>query len=314
MFNHSRVIQLNHIMILIVLTLFTAEIAISSEKSDPVLTEKLEKLFIDFQGDVGIYVRHLSTEKSASIRADEVFPTASMIKVPILVTLFNKIANAELDYSDAQIYADSLYYPGEDILGSFKAAEKISLSKLVMLMITMSDNTASLWCQQLAGTGIEINTFLENHGFKYTRMNSRTPGRKDYWKEYGWGQTSPREMAELLVMIRQNKINNRAACEEMYRILCNIYWNSEALSQIPPTIQAASKQGAVNQSRSEVVLVNAPSGDYVFCVITKNQKDERWEYNNEGFVLIRNISKLLWNYFEPESDWKPPADAPKWAK
>ena len=314
MFNHSRVIQLNHIMILIVLTLITAEIAISSEKSDPVLTEKLEKLFIDFQGDVGIYVRHLSTEKSASIRADEVFPTASMIKVPILVTLFNKIANAELDYSDAQIYADSLYYPGEDILGSFKAAEKISLSKLVMLMITMSDNTASLWCQQLAGTGIEINTFLENHGFKYTRMNSRTPGRKDYWKEYGWGQTSPREMAELLVMIRQNKINNRAACEEMYRILCNIYWNSEALSQIPPTIQAASKQGAINQSRSEVVLVNAPSGDYVFCVITKNQKDECWEYNNEGFVLIRNISKLLWNYFEPESDWKPPADAPKWAK
>jgi beta-lactamase class A len=49
------------------------------------------------------------------------------------------------------------------------------------------------------------------------------------------------------------------------------------LSQIPPTVQVASKQGAVNQSRSEVVLVNAPSGDYVFCVITKNQQDESWE-------------------------------------
>jgi beta-lactamase class A len=100
----------------------------------------------------------------------------------------------------------------------------------------------------------------------------------------------------------------------MYRVLCNIYWNSEALSQIPPSIQAASKQGAVNQSRSEVVLVNAPSGDYVFCIITKNQKDERWKYDNEGFALIRKVSNLFWNYFEPESDWQPPVDADKWVK
>jgi beta-lactamase class A len=121
-------------------------------------------------------------------------------------------------------------------------------------------------------------------------------------------------MAELMVMIRDGKIANLPACEEMYRVLCNIYWNGEALSQIPPYVQAASKQGAVNQSRSEVVLVNGPSGDYVFCIITKNQKDESWEYDNEGFVLLRNVSNLLWNYFEPASKWRPPVDAEKWAK
>jgi beta-lactamase class A len=289
-------------------------IAQSVENPDLILTEKIEDLVKDFQGDVGIYVRHLSTGQSVAIRTDELYPTASMIKVPILVTLFNKIASGELNYDDKQIYADSLYYPGEDILGSFKAGEELLLSKLVMLMITMSDNTASLWCQHLAGTGVEINKFLTANGFKNTRMNSRTPGRKEDWQKYGWGQTSPREMAELLVMIRQGKIINQAACDEMYRVLCNIYWNGEALSQIPPSVQAASKQGAVNESRSEVVLVNGPSGDYVFCIITKNQKDESWEYNNEGFVLIRRVSNLLWRYFEPESDWQPPADLQKWAK
>jgi beta-lactamase class A len=289
-------------------------IAQSVENPDLILTEKIEDLVKDFQGDVGIYVRHLSTGQSVAIRTDELYPTASMIKVPILVTLFNKIASGELNYDDKQIYADSLYYPGEDILGSFKAGEELLLSKLVMLMITMSDNTASLWCQHLAGTGVEINKFLTANGFKNTRMNSRTPGRKEDWQKYGWGQTSPWEMAELLVMIRQGKIINQAACDEMYRVLCNIYWNGEALSQIPPSVQAASKQGAVNESRSEVVLVNGPSGDYVFCIITKNQKDESWEYNNEGFVLIRRVSNLLWRYFEPESDWQPPADLQKWAK
>jgi beta-lactamase class A len=224
------------------------------------------------------------------------------------------IASGELDYTGKQVYADSLWYPGEDILGSFKSGEKIALSKLVMLMITMSDNTASLWCQHLAGSGVEINKFLAANGFEKTRMNSRTPGRKKNWEEYGWGQTTPREKTKLLVKIRECKIVNRAASEEMYRILCNIFWNSEALSHIPPYVQAASKQGAVNQSRSEVVLVNSLSGDYVFCIITKNQKDESWKYDNEGFVLIRSLSKLLWDYFEPDSGWQPPVNLEKWAK
>ena len=287
---------------------------ISDKKTDLLLAGKLEALVKDFQGDVGIYVHHLSTGRIVVLRADELFPTASMIKVPILVTLFNKIATGELDYTGEQVYADSMLYEGEDILGSFKSGEKITLSKLVMLMITMSDNTASLWCQQLAGTGIEINNFLAKNGFEKTRMNSRTPGRKKDWEKYGWGQTSPREMAELLVMIHNGKIVNPAASEEMYRVLCNIYWRGEALSQIPPYIQAASKQGAVNQSRSEVVLVNAPSGDYVYCIITNNQKDESWKYDNEGYALIRSVSNLLWKYFEPESDWQPDIDSQKWAK
>ncbi len=286
----------------------------SVEKNDPVLAQKLEDLIKDFQGDIAVYVRHLLTGRTAAIRADEIYPTASMIKVPILVTLFNKIELGDLEYLGEQVYADSLLYPGEDILGSFKTGEKIALSKLVMLMITMSDNTASLWCQKLAGSGLEINKFLAANGFEKTRMNSRTPGRKEDWGNYGWGQTTPRELAELLVMIREGKIVNRAASEEMYRILCNIYWNGEALSQIPPYIQVASKQGAVNQSRSEVVLVNGPSGDYVFCIITKNQKDESWKYDNEGYVLIRMVSSLLWKFFEPGSDWQPPTDLEKWAK
>ena len=286
----------------------------SDDKTDPVLVGKLEELIKDFQGDVGIYVRHLSTGQTLAIRADELYPTASMIKVPILVTLFDKIASGELDYTGKQVYADSMLYAGEDILGSFKAGEEITLSKLVMLMITMSDNTASLWCQQLAGTGVEINKFLAANGFDKTRMNSRTPDRKKDWEKYGWGQTSPREMTELLVMICEGKIVSPAASEEMYRVLCNIYWNSEALSQIPPYIQAASKQGAVNQSRSEVVLVNAPSGDYIFCIITNNQKDERWKYENEGYALIRSLSNMLWNYFEPGSDWQPAVDSKNWAK
>jgi len=289
---------------LFVTFLFLVYPAESQTRTDKKLTKELQKLVKDFKGDAGIYVQNLKTGKFAGINADTIFPTASMIKIPIMCGVFDKIEKNELSYHQNLIYRDSLLYAGEDILGSFKDGEKIQLSKVQMLSITTSDNTASLWLQKLAGSE-NINQWLSENGFEHTRLNSRTASRQAYQKLYGWGQTTPREMSMLVKKIRDGQAVSSAASERMYRNMVRIYWDAEALSEIPPYIQAASKQGAVNRSRSEVVLVNAPHGDYVFCIATKNQKDESWTPDNEGYQLIRNLSKLLWNYFEPKSRWKP---------
>ncbi len=55
--------------------------------------------------------------------------------------------------------------------------------------------------------------------------------------------------------------------------------------------------------------MNAPSGPYVFCLITKNQADTSWKYDNEGYVLLRKVSGLLWNYYEPGRPYTPATDA-----
>jgi beta-lactamase class A len=293
----------------LLLLAFTPIILIPGPNPEQDLPAQLNDLVKDFRGDDGIYVCHLKSGETVEIQADSLFPTASMIKVPIMIKIFDMIEHGELDYdSTLTWYADSINYPYEyGILSSFQDGKTIPLDEVVSLMITYSDNHAALWCQKLAG-GTEINGWLDSHGLKNTRVNSRTEGRKSDWEKYGWGQTTPREMAELLVLIREGKAVSPAASEEMYRVLTRIYWNNEALSQIPPYIQAASKQGAVDESRSEVVLVNAPSGDYVFCVITRNQQDTSWERDNEGYVLIRNVSKLLWGHFEPDHPWSPAKD------
>jgi beta-lactamase class A len=232
-----------------------------------------------------------------------------MIKVPILLATFQRIEDGTLGVRDSLVWTDSLAYDSEDLLAGLRDSTHVPLGKVAMLMASMSDNSASLWLQHLAGTGSAINAWLAAHGFDSTRVNSRTPGREADRTAYGWGQTTPREMAGLLVAIRQQRAVSPAADQEMYRILARSYWNGEALSQIPPWVQAAAKNGAVNRSRSEVVLVNAPSGDYVFCVITKNQKDESWTAHNQGFVLLRKVSALLWRTFEPKHPWTPAPDA-----
>jgi len=259
-----------------------------------------------FNGDIGIYVKNLKTGKIAVFNADTIFPTASIVKVPILLGIMQKLERGELVYDSTIIYRDSLLYAGEDILGSFKDGEKIRLKKVMMLMMTTSDNTASLWLQGLAGGGTSINQILDSLGFKDTRVNSRTPGREDIRKLYGWGQTTPREMGEIFERIYRNEIFSPAACDRMMRCMGRNFWDQEeAISVIPPYIEVFSKNGCVDQSRNEALLVNAPNNPYIFCIFTKNNKDRSWRKSNEAWTLTRKISTMLWEYFEPKDKWTP---------
>ncbi len=287
--------------------------ATRSPHVDDVLQQKVVAIVKGFKGDIGVYVRNLKTGQVAAINLDTLFPTASMIKVSILCGVFDKINKGELKYNQELVYRDSLKYD-DGVTGSFRDSTKIELAELITLMITLSDNTASLWLQQLAGGGATINIWLENNGFHQTRVNSRTPGRQGVREIYGWGHTSPHEMAELIAYIYQSHAVSPSASEQMFRVLSRQYWDAEGLSQIPPTVHVATKNGAVNASKSEAMVVNAPSGDYAYCVITKNQQDQRWEDNNEGNVMLRKVARMLWEYFEPQSTWKPQPSGGTWTK
>jgi beta-lactamase class A len=81
-----------------------AALARTPERRDPRLEAQLAALTRGFEGEVGIYVRHLRTGRTAVIRADELFPTASMIKVPILVGMFDAVAAGRLRYQQPLTY------------------------------------------------------------------------------------------------------------------------------------------------------------------------------------------------------------------
>lgn len=269
-----------------------------AQKNDRKLERRLSEAIKDYNGQIGIYVKNLRSGKTVAIHADTIFPTASIVKVPILLGIMDRIEKGELAYDSALTYKDSLYYAGSDILGSFKHNEKIQLKKLIMLMLTTSDNTASLWLQGLAGGGTRINEILEQAGLKDTRVNSRTPGRESFRAIYQWGQTTPAEMGRLFEKIYRSEIFSPAACERMMRCLGRNYWDEyEAISQIPPTIEVFSKNGCVNASRSEAMIVNAPRNPYVFCIFTKNNQDQRWTKDNEAWTMARKLSAILWEYF-----------------
>lgn len=279
--------------------------AVMAQKEDKKLKELLQNATQGFQGDLGIYVHHLKKNTHVSIKADTVFPTASIVKVPILVGVFQKIADGELKLDQEFKYDAKRIYAGSGLMQFYKDSAQTDLSTMISLMLTYSDNVTSIWLQELSGGGLAINKLMDNYGLLNTKVNSRTEGRKEIWEKYGWGQTTPKEMAKLFTLIRQGKIIDERHSDKMYRYLKNQFYNGRSLSQFPPEINTIAKTGSVDAARGEAVLVNAPSGDFVFCVLTKNNKDQSWTNQNEAEVLTRKIASVIWNYYEPKHKFSP---------
>ena len=273
---------------------------VMAQKEDKKLKELLQKTTQDFQGDIGIYVHHLKKNTEVSIKADTVFPTASIVKVPILVSVFQKIADGELKLDQEFKYDAKRIYGGSGLMQFYKDSAQTDLSTMISLMLTYSDNVTSIWLQELSGGGLAINKLMDKYGLLNTKVNSRTEGRKEIWEKYGWGQTTPKEMAQLFTLIRKGKIIDTRHSDKMYRYLKNQFYNGRSLSQFPAEINTIAKTGSVDAARGEAVLVNAPSGDFVFCVLTKNNKDQSWTNQNEAEVLTRKIASVIWNYYEPK--------------
>jgi beta-lactamase class A len=212
-----------------------------------------------FDGVVGCFVARLAADGALTpiveLRADDLFPTASLIKVPLLLATFSALERGALDWH-APLRWDA--------------------------------------------------TRAARDGDR-TQVHSRVPGHEAAWREWGWGQTTPREMAELLALIRARRAVSPAADVAMERALGRSFWTGEAIAPLPPEVPVLSKQGAVSASRSEVLLVDAPSGPYLFCAITRQQADTRYDHDHAGFVLLRDLSALAWDWFEPGSAAARPA-------
>ena len=268
-----------------------------AQKRDKKLESEIKELLKGFHGEVGVYVHDLKKNKTVSINADSIFPTANIIKIPILIGIMDKIEKGELQYHQQLIYKDSLLYEGVDILGSFKNNEKIEMRKVMMLMLTISDNTASIWLQSIDDASTRINELMDTLGMKVTRVNSRTPGRQTNQAEYGWGQTTPYEMAMLMEKIVKGEVINNEASAKMLRLLGRNYWDEVAISQIPSNVFIASKSGAVDESRNEVLFINSKHCRYIFCICTNHNRDQTWDNSNEAWELTRKLSKLLWERY-----------------
>src|SRR6478609_9361957 len=266
------------------------------------LEEVLKPMIEAHHGEVGLAVKHLKTGESYEYKADQPMPTASLIKLPVMITTFEAVDKGDLSLTEMIELKKADQVPGSGILTShFSPGAKISLRDAIHLMIVYSDNTATNLVLDKLGLPA-TNECMERLSCPDTKINSKvfradTSIAKDRSKQFGLGSTSARDMVKLCEMLHNKKLVNEKFCKQMMDHLYACDDKLKVPRLLPPGTKVAHKTGSVNSSRTDAGIIDTPSGPIAYCILTNKNKDQRWTDDNEGDKFCAEVGAAIYKYF-----------------
>lgn len=255
----------------------------------------LDSLAGAHRGVLGYTVHNVDTGERLSLRGDETFPTASLIKVSILVTLFGLVEKGAISFDDRIRVLSIDKVPGSGLLQHLHDGLEITVGDAAWLMITISDNTATnLLLDKVALRRVWEK--MEALGLPHTKVHAKSFQRftsiaMDSSAKYGLGVTTPNEMARLFELLATGKAVSARADSMMLRILEHNSYN-EMLQRFVQGVTMAHKDGEGDQVRTECALFRLQSR-VVACVLTKENQDQRWLVDNEAQLTIARMGLAI---------------------
>ena len=270
---------------------------------DPSLAERLMPLIKAHHGKVAVAVMHLDGDETFFENADEVMPTASLIKFMILLEVYQQAAEGKLKLSDTLVLRAADKVPGSGILTDhFSAGATFPLRDAVRLMIAFSDNTATNLV--LDRTGIDaVNRRMIGWGFVNSRVHAKVyhgdtssvdPVRT---KQFGLGSTTACETVQLLAKLYRGQAGDAPATAEMLEHLKQCQGRDKLTRFLPPEVAVAHKWGAVAGVKTDAGILYLPGGPVAVCVLTAQNADQRFQPDNEANVLIGRVAEQVYLHF-----------------
>lgn len=223
-----------------------------------------------FAGVAGISILDLTSGQEIVINGDEVFPTASSIKIHILTQLILRAEQGELDLA-ARIQLD----PNEIVFGSGILAHldgpvEMTVLDIAILMIIVSDNTATNICLRLAGLA-ETNAMLNSLGLVQTRVRRKMQDHLAAVQEQE-NVSTPNELVRMMALLREGK-PTPATAAKVLEILRKPK-NSTLTNALPENVVIANKPGYVDGARCDVGIVELARRPYIVAIMSKYAMDD----------------------------------------
>lgn len=259
------------------------------------LRHTLDAIAAAHHGVLGYSVINLDTGERLSLRGDETFPTASLIKVPILVTLYDLVEQKQLSLDDPLTVLKIDQVPGSGVLQFMHPGMTLSVHDAAALMIILSDNTATnLLLDRIIIRRVWAK--MEALGLPHTKVHSKTFLRissvaMDSSVKYGLGVSTPNEMAHLFELLAEGKAVSPAADSAMLDLLANNA-DQESMQRTINGLVVPHKTGATDSVRTECALFRLKSR-VVACGFTKENQDIRWVVDNEAQVTLGKIGAAV---------------------
>ena len=259
------------------------------------LRRTLDSISDAHHGVVGYAVVNLETGERLSRRGDEPFPTASLIKVPIVIALMEQVAAGQLSLDDHITVLRIEKVPGAGILQFMHDGAEITIRDAAWLMLTLSDNTAT----NLLLSRVEMRRVwdaMEKRGLPRTKVHSKVFLRlasvaPDSSVKYGLGVTTPNEMARLFAMLADGKAVSPAA-DSVVMDMLDHNDDGQLLQRYVDGIRAPHKTGATDAVRTECTVFYLQTR-IVACAFTRENLDQRWVLDSEAQLTLGALGRAI---------------------
>ncbi|HEV3340324.1 MAG TPA: serine hydrolase [Pirellulales bacterium] len=261
------------------------------------LPGRLQPLIDAHRGHVAVAVQHLETGERFVYHEEEVFPTASLIKFPVLIELYRRAEEGGVDLETRLTLRAEDKVTGSGILTPhFSPGATFTLRDAARMMIAFSDNTATNLVLDKIGIAATGET-MQKLGCPNTRLHHKVFLREttsidpERSERYGLGSTTAAEMLPLLGRLHRRELMSREASEAMLAHLKTCEDKQKFPRYLPDGMEVAFKTGSLDAVRTAAGILYTPGGPVALCVLTADNEDRRWTRDNAGDLLCAEIAR-----------------------
>jgi beta-lactamase class A len=257
---------------------------------------QLDALTLRAPGHVGITVQDVSTGATTGINSGAEMPAASTIKIPVMVEVFKQLAAGSFDLNTRVRLQKSDKDWGSGDLAGARVGNSYPVSRLLRLMIDVSDNTATNMLIRLVGRQ-RINAEMDDLGLTHTRLTDfiRSTGPRIRWAL----RSSPADMAYLLTKMAKSQLIDEWSSREMIAILRGQRHNGLLPQPLPAGTAIAHKTGTLHDTLNDVGIVYLGEQPYVIAVMTTDLPTLE-----AGRRFIRGVSRMAYDALGRFASWR----------
>ncbi len=247
-------------------------------------------------GHIGIAVQDVATGATTGINEGAEMPAASTIKIPVMVEVFRQLGTGNFDLNTRVRLTRSDKDWGSGDLARARIGSSYPVSRLLSLMIDVSDNTATNMLIRLVGRQ-HINQEMEDLGLTHTRLTDfiRSEGPRIRWAL----RSSPADMTHLLREMARDQLLDEWSSRAMISILRGQRHNSLLPQPLPAGTDIAHKTGTLHDTLNDVGIVFEGTDPYVIAVMTTDLPTLE-----SGRRFIRGVSRMAYAALGKLATWR----------
>ena len=273
------------------------------------VSDQIREICEAFDGRIGLSAYNFETEEWLGYQAEDAFPTASVIKLPVLFTLMQQVEDGLYSLDDPLMLRRGDKVGGSGLLQYLSPGLTMPLRDWAFLMMNISDNLATNVLIDHVGLP-KVKAWLNEHGYETIEPRRKVDFTFLDVDQNELGVATPEVLTRLITAVFQQKHLTPAACKEMLRLMNKV--GSDRIGRYLPfepygskrpekeKLQLAGKTGSLKGMRAHTAVVwrgelEEKNGFAITIMNEGNPEPELWHPDAPGTLVIGRLARLVYD-------------------